>query len=160
MRSISQAKPQVKLQINIQKQKNLQLTRGLSCPPKDDPLNEKSGCKNLKTSSNTFLFIFFQNWIPKPFFLKKSNFYMKLQLPRKSLQKNIRSQAIWERQNYFFGQKLIFEVKGAQGEVFKLKETKSGEFFAGKFYFSNDPELIVQVQILKLNSIKFYKNYR
>ena len=59
MRSISQAKPQVKLQINIQKQKNLQLTRGLSCPPKDDPLNEKSGCKNLKTSSNTFLFIFF-----------------------------------------------------------------------------------------------------
>ena len=35
--------------------------------------------------------------------------------------------------------------QGAQAEVLKLKEIKSGEFFAGKFYFSKDPELIQQV---------------
>lgn len=36
-------------------------------------------------------------------------------------------------------------IKGAQAEVLKIKELKSGETFAGKFYFSNDPELIQQV---------------
>ena len=35
-------------------------------------------------------------------------------------------------------------IKGAQAKVFKLSHRTSGELFAGKFYFSSDPELIQQ----------------